>query len=112
MFTKLPKPSKTILSEADNTPLSDKERIQLAKEWAERTLDSLLAYTKTEPSFGIKFCKKVESNDELAPQMLRYLRAARKGKSKGPKRWTKNRYLSMLMHYEIRKARWGARGRS
>jgi len=103
MVTKFRKPLTTLLSK-NNQPLSDKERAQLGKEWAERTLDSLLAYTKTEPSFGNKFCKKVESDDELAQQMLRHLRAARKGKPKGPKRWTRKRYLGMLMNYEMRKA--------
>jgi len=103
MVTKFRKPLTTLLSQ-HNQPLSDKERAQLGEEWAERTLDSLLAYIKTESSFGNKFCKKVEFDDELAQQMLRHLKAARKGKPKGPKRWTRKRYLGMLMNYQIRKA--------
>ena len=106
MVTKFRKPPTTLLSKA-NKPLSDKERAQLGEEWAERTLDSLLAYTKTEPSFGKKFCKKVESDDELAKQMLKHLRAARKGKPKGPKKWTNSRYFQTLVHYEILKAKHG-----
>ncbi len=103
MVTKFRKPLTSLLSKY-NQPLSDKERAQLGKEWADQTLDSLLAYTKTEPSFGEKFCKKVESDDEFAQQMLRHLRATRIGKTKGPKRWTRKRYLGMLMNYEVRKA--------
>jgi hypothetical protein len=83
MLTKFPKASNTLLSK-NNEPLSDKERAQLDREWAEHTLDSLLAYTKTEPSFTKKFCKKVESDNELAMQMLRHLKASRKGLPKGP----------------------------
>jgi len=83
MVTKFRKPLTTLLNKA-NKPLSDKERVQSGKEWAERTLDSLLAYIKTEPSFTKKFCKKVESDDELARVMLSHLRSARKGKSKRP----------------------------
>jgi len=102
MVTKFRKPLTTLLSKA-NKPLSDKERAQLGEEWAERTLDSLLAYTKTEPSFAKKFCKKVESDDELAKQMLKHLRDARKGKPKGPKKWINSRYFQTLVHYEILK---------
>lgn len=106
MVTKFHKPQTTLLSQS-NKPLSDEERAQLGKEWAERTLDSLLAYTKTEPSFGKKFCKKVESDDGLAKQMLKHLRDARKGKTKGPKKWDRVRYFQMLMHYEISKEKNG-----
>jgi len=75
MVSKFRKPLTTLLSES-NKPLSDKERAQLGKEWAERTLDSLLAYTKTEPIFIKKFCNKVESSGELAKQIQRHFRLA------------------------------------
>ena len=100
MLTKFPKPSNTLLSK-NNEPLSNKDRAQLDKEWAEHTLDSLLAYTKTDPSFGMRFCKKVESNDGLAKQIRRHLRDASKGKPKGPRTWAHSRYLQMLIHYEM-----------
>ncbi len=100
MVTKFRKPLTTLLSKY-NQPLSDKERAQLGKEWAERTLDSLLAYTKTKPTFIKKFCKKVESSGELARQIQRHLRNASKGKPKGPRTWTHSRYWQMLIHYEM-----------
>lgn len=106
MVPKFHKPRTTLLSKS-NKPLSDRERVQLGKEWAERTLDSLLAYTKTDPSFAKKLCNKIESNDELAKVMLKHLRAGRKGKPKRPERWTHSRYFQMLMHYEISKVKNG-----
>ena len=106
MVTKLRKPLTTLLSK-NNEPMGDKERTQLGKEWAEHTLDSLLAYMKTEPSFTKKFCKKVESNNDLAKQMLKHLRDARKGLPKGPKKWDRSRYFQILVHYEISKVKNG-----
>jgi hypothetical protein len=101
MVTKFRKLLTTLLTKY-NQPLSDMERAQLGKEWAERTLDSLLAYTKTEPIFIKKFCKKVKSSGKLAKQIQRHLRNASKGKPKGPKTtWTHSRYRLMLMHYEM-----------
>ena len=102
----------TVLSSHHAEPLSDEDKAKLAEEWATQTLDTLLAYTKVTPFFAKSLCEKVvktfDSDDELSRLMLSLLKEARKGKPSGPrKKWNKSRYLSMLMHYEIRRTLWG-----
>jgi len=49
----------------------------------------------------------IGSTFDLAQQMLKHLRDARKGKLKGPKKWTNSRYFQTLVHYEILKINHG-----
>lgn len=95
------------VSDEENKRLEE-ERKRLGAEWAEKTLDMLIAYAHVELSFGELLCNKVVKNfgsDEKHSRLMRQLlNDARKGKSRGPnKRWNKSRYLVMLIHYEIRR---------
>ncbi|MEP6606339.1 MAG: hypothetical protein ABJA60_09525 [Nitrosospira sp.] len=105
-------PLETMLTIETVEPLSIEERARLGAEWADKMLLSLLAYAQSQPSFGEILCKKViekyGSDEKLGSLMLKYLRGGRAGKPKGARKtWNKTRYLSMLMHYEIRRAIWG-----
>lgn len=110
MTNKPPYRPRTMLD--DVTPMSNEDLRKEAEEWADRTLDSLLSYAKVAPEFSKLLCKKVMdayiSDNELTQLMSQLLKEAKKGKSPGPRiRWTRSRYLAMLIHYEIRRSLWG-----
>jgi len=94
----------TVLDEQD-TQLPPEDREQLRSEWLDRTLDQLIAFAGTDPTFAKKLCRKVMDfagdDDRLVAVVRKCLAADRLGKKKGPKKWDYARSAVFLTHYYL-----------
>ena len=97
-------PLKTALNTGRS--LTDEEKKEAAKEWAEQTLNALITYADFDNSFAKQLCIIIAdtygSDDILSSTLLSRMRIDRKGKKRGaPKKWDDARYRELLMFYNI-----------
>jgi hypothetical protein len=102
----------TVLGSANEEQITAQEKLELAEQWAMRTLDSLLAYAYFSTNFAGVMCNKVidqcASVDKLSALISKRFRVAREGKPRSrPRKWDDARYQVLLEHYSIACHFWG-----
>ncbi|SFI70767.1 hypothetical protein [Nitrosomonas sp. Nm34] len=103
------KPKKLTRAEIDAMSHEERRRWVEEKmnETASQKINDVLAYIKVNPQCGKLFCEKIleafNSDDAGGfPELLLRLQDSRKGKSRGSRKtWTKQRYLNILIRYEL-----------
>lgn len=96
----------TVLGSANEEQITAQEKLELAEQWAMRTLDSLLVYANFSTKFAEAMCKKVvdqcASDDKLSALISKRFRVAREGRPRSrPRKWDNARYKVLLEHYTI-----------
>lgn len=87
-------------------PPTEAEKRQAMKEWAERTLETLLEYSSTSSGFATLMYQSVidqlSDNSELAIKMAERIKSKRKNKKGQPVKWTRVQLQLLLMMYNLR----------